>query len=154
MATSPITLTGNLTADPNLSFTSGGVAKLTFSVAVNHVWRDADGEQQKKTSFFDCVAWRQTAEFGADVLEKGIGTIVTGRLEQRSWEDKETGANRSKVEVVVDDIAVSVRSIESLVRRKFSEGEGTPRPAAKQTATRRATPPKRQTVPDIDEEAF
>ena len=153
MATSPITLTGNLTSDPNLTFTSGGTAKLTFSVAVNHVWRDADGEQQKKTSFFDCVAWRQTAEFGADVLEKGIGVIVTGRLEQRTWEDKETGANRSKVEVVVDDIAVSVRSIESLARRQFGDGE-TSRPAAKQTATRRAAPPKKQTVPDIDEEAF
>jgi single-strand DNA-binding protein len=94
------------------------------------------------------VAWRQTAENAADVLEKGIGVIVTGRLEQRSWEDKETGQKRSKVELVVDDIGVSARSIQGVTRRESSgdgsakAGGGNRRPAAKQT------------VPDIDEEAF
>lgn len=146
MATSPTTLTGNLTADPNLSYTGNGTAKLTFSVAVNHVWRDADGEQQKKVSYFDCVAWRQTAENAADVLEKGVGVIVTGRLEQRSWEDKETGQKRSKIELVVDDIGVSTRSINGITRREMT-GDSTPRAGG----NRRPAP--RQTVPD-DEEAF
>lgn len=148
MATSPTTLTGNLTADPNLSYTGNGTAKLTFSVAVNHVWRDADGEQQKKVSYFDCVAWRQTAENGADVLEKGVGVIVTGRLEQRSWDDKETGQKRSKIELVVDDIGVSARSIASITRREMN-GDG-----ASKSAGGNRRPAQKQTVPDFDEEAF
>jgi len=149
VATSPTTFTGNLTADPNLSYTGNGTAKLAFAVAVNHVWRDAEGEQQKKVSYFDCVAWRQTAENAADVLEKGIGVIVTGRLEQRSWEDKETGQKRSKVELVVDDIGVSARSIQGVTRRESSGGEG----AAKAGGGNRR-PVQKQSVPDIDEEAF
>ena len=151
MAASPTTLIGNLTADPNLTFTAAGAARLTFSIAVNHVWRDADGEQQKKTSYFDCVAWRETAERAADVLEKGLGVIVVGRLEQRSWEDKDTGDKRSKIEVVVDDIGANVRSIETITRRQYEQnGNGN----GSKPAPRRAAPPKRQTVPDIDEEAF
>lgn len=148
MATSPTTFTGNLTADPNLSYTGSGTAKLTFSVAVNHVWRDAEGEQQKKVSYFDCVAWRQTAENAADVLEKGVGVIVTGRLEQRSWEDKDTSQKRSKVELVVDDIGVSTRSISGIIRRE-STGDGAPKAGG---GNRR--PAAKQTVPDFDEEAF
>lgn len=150
MAASPTTLIGHLTADPNLSYTGAGAARLTFSVAVNHVWRDADGEQQKKVSFFDCVAWRKTAEDAGDVLEKGVGVIVVGRLEQRSWEDKETGDKRSKIEVVADDIAVSVRSIDGITRRPPSENGQQNGNGARQSAPRR---PTRQTVPD-DEEAF
>lgn len=148
MAASPTTLIGNLTADPNLTFTGAGAARLTFSVAVNHVWRDADGEQQKKVSYFDCVAWRQTAENAADVLEKGVGVIVVGRLEQRSWEDKETGDKRSKIEVVADDIAVSVRAIEGITRRAPS-AEG----AQDGNSPRPSTPrrPARPTVPDNEE---
>lgn len=150
MATSPTTLTGNLTADPVLSFTGNGTAKLVFSVAVNHVWRDADGEQQKKVSYFDCVAWRQTAENAADVLAKGIGVIVTGRLEQRSWEDKESGQKRSKIELVVDDIGLSVRSVATVTRRESTGGDlkqgsggGNRRPAQQQ-----------RSIPDTDEEVF
>ncbi len=149
MATSPTTLTGNLTADPNLSYTGNGTAKLAFSVAVNHVWRDAEGEQQKKVSYFDCVAWRQTAENAADVLAKGIGVIVTGRLEQRSWDDKETGQKRSKVELVVDDIGVSARSIQGVTRRESTGGD-----SASRSAGGNRRPAQKQTVPDIDEEAF
>jgi single-strand DNA-binding protein len=150
MAASPTTLVGNLTADPNLTFTGAGAARLTFSIAVNHVWRDADGEQQKKVSFFDCVAWRQTAENAADVLEKGVGVIVVGRLEQRSWEDKETGDKRSKIEVVADDIAVSVRAIEGITRRAASENGAQNGKAPSPSTPRR---PARQTVAD-DEEPF
>lgn len=147
MATSPTTLTGNLTADPILSYTGSGTAKLVFSVAVNHVWRDADGEQQKKVSYFDCVAWRQTAENAADLLAKGIGVIVTGRLEQRSWEDKESGQKRSKIELVVDDVGLSVRSIATATRRE-SSGDSRPAPSG---GNRR---PQQQNIPDVDEEAF
>lgn len=140
MSGSPVTLVGNVTADPELKFLSNGTAKLAFSIAVNHFWSNADGEKQEKTSFFNIVAWRNLAEDTANVLQKGVGVIVTGRLEQRSWDDEATGAKRSVVEVVADDVAIRARSIESYVRKQNNtsapQGSTAPKPkfVAKKTA--------------------
>jgi single-strand DNA-binding protein len=117
MSASPTTLTGNLTQDPELKFTSTGAAKLSFSIACNHYWTDQSGEKQEKTSFFNVVAWRNLAEEAANVLEKGIRVIVTGRLEQRTYQDKE-GQNRSVVELVADDVAISTSALASIQRKK------------------------------------
>lgn len=134
MSASPTTFTGNITQDPDLKFMDSGTAKLSFSVACNHYWTGKDGEREEKTSFFNCVAWRQLAEDAANVLEKGIRVVVTGRLEQRSYVDKE-GNNRSIVELVADEIAVSTRNIESMTRRRReANGNGNggkSRPASK-----------------------
>jgi len=81
------------------------------------MWTDQSGEKQEKTSFFNVVAWRNLAEDAAEILEKGLRVTVSGRLEQRTYEDKE-GNNRSIVEVVADDIAVSCRSINGVTRRE------------------------------------
>jgi single-strand DNA-binding protein len=118
---SPTVLIGNVTSDPDLTYTTNGQARLSFSVAVNYVWYDNGGEKQEKTSYFNITAWRYTAENAARVLEKGIGVIVTGRLEQRSYETKE-GEKRSTVELVAEEIAVNVGALESVTRRKRSEG--------------------------------
>ena len=144
MSSSPVTVVGNITKDIELRFMGSGTAKLEFSVAANHSWRNNDGEWQQKTSFFDCVLWRKTAEDAARVLEKGLGVIVTGRLEQRSWDDEASGQKRSKVEILVDEVAVLTRSIESFERRRASSDE-------QKAAPRKAAAPKRQ-VPD--EEPF
>jgi single-strand DNA-binding protein len=88
---------------------------------VNYVWYDTNNEKQEKVSFVNVVAWRYTAENGAKTLEKGIGVVVIGRLEQRTYEDKE-GNNRSAVEVVADQIAINTSAIESVTRRQRSEG--------------------------------
>ena len=117
---SPTVIVGNLTRDPELNYTDSGVARLNFSIASNHYYKDAQGEKQEKTSFFNCTAWRYTAEDAADVLEKGIGVIVQGRLEQRSWEDKE-GNKRSSVDLIVDHVGILCRSIESLERKQRSQ---------------------------------
>ena len=85
---SAITCVGNVTADPKLEYTTNGHAKLRFSVACNRSWKNGD-EWEEETSFFNCVAWRFLAEDVAAVIEKGIGVIVVGRLEQRSWETAE-----------------------------------------------------------------
>lgn len=133
MSSSPVTLVGNITRDPELRFMDSGTAKTEFSIASNHNWRDADGEWQQKTSYFDCVVWRKAAEDVARLLEKGVGVVVTGRLEQRSWDDKETGQKRSKVEVVVDEVGILTRSIETFDRRRASEDSqktGVPQKAA------------------------
>lgn len=135
MSASPTTFIGNVTQDPELRYLGeGGAAKLGFSIAVNHFWTDQSGTKQEKASFFNCVAWRNLAEDAAAVLEKGVRVIVTGRLEQRSYEDKE-GNNRSVVELIADDIAISTRNIASFERKSGAKdggngGKQQPRPRA------------------------
>ena len=148
MSASPVTLVGNVTADPELKFLPTGVGKLTFSMAVNHYWTEADGEKQEKVSFFNVVAWRFLAEDAANVLAKGVKVVVTGRLEQRSWDDKETGAKRSTVEVLADNIGLSVGNIDSFVRKQKAEGSASapsvPKAKTVGSVTRNAPKPMAQ----------
>lgn len=124
MSASPTTLVGNVTQEPELRYLGdGGAAKLGFSMAVNHYWTDKDGERQEKTSFFNVVVWRNLAEDAAAVLEKGMRVIVTGRLEQRSYEDKD-GNNRSAIELLADEIGISARAVDSVSRKKRDGGAG------------------------------
>jgi len=147
MSASPTTLTGNLTSDPELRFLGdSNSAKLSFSIACNHYWTDQSGERQEKTSFFNCVAWRNLAEDAANVLEKGMRVVVTGRLEQRTYEDKD-GNNRSIVELIADEVAVSTRGIESM-SRKSGKGNGG---GAQQSRPRVPTRAKQQTIEEGDE---
>lgn len=98
-----VILMGNLTRDPETRATSGGQSVTRFGLAVNRTWRNANGEQQEAVSFIDCVAWGKPGEIIAQYLQKGRAVLVSGRLDQSTWDDKETGAKRSKVEVVVED---------------------------------------------------
>lgn len=98
-----VILMGNLTRDPETKSTTSGQSVTNFSLAVNRTWRDASGAQQEAVSYIDCVAWGKPGEIIAQYLGKGRAVLVSGRLDQRSWEDKETGGKRSKVEVVVED---------------------------------------------------
>lgn len=88
MAITPTSLVGNLTSDPELKYTTAQKAQLKFSIAVNDNYVDASGEKVEKTSYFNIVAWGYLAENSAAVLEKGIGVVIVGTLDQRSWEDK------------------------------------------------------------------
>ena len=96
-------ITGNLTRDPELRTTPNGSSVCSFSVAVNRVYRDASGEQKEDVSLIDCSAWGKLGEMIGQYAKKGSGVLVSGRLDQRSWEDKNTGQKRSRVEVVVED---------------------------------------------------
>lgn len=98
-----VILMGNLTRDPETRSTPNGQSVTNFSLAVNRTWKGADGSQQDSVSYIDCVAWGKPGEIIAQYLGKGRAVLVSGRLDQRSWEDKETGGKRSKVEVVVED---------------------------------------------------
>lgn len=84
--------TGNLTADPELRFTPSGVAVANFTIAQNRKRGDQD-----ESHFFDVTVWKSLAENVATSLHKGDRAIVVGILKQDSWEDKDTGAKRSKV---------------------------------------------------------
>jgi len=93
---------GNLTRDPEMRTTPSGAQVCGFSVAVNRSYKDSSGQQQETVSFIDCSAWGKAGEIIAQYAKKGNGIMVCGRLDQRSWEDKE-GQKRSRVEVVVED---------------------------------------------------
>ena len=125
MADNSVTIVGNLTRDPELRYTPAGAATCQFGVAVNRVWTDrATNEKKEATSFFNVVAWREMAENAGESLAKGSRVIITGRLEQRSWETPE-GEKRSVVEIVADEIGPSLRwATAQVVRNERRTGDG------------------------------
>ena len=109
MADNSVTIVGNLTRDPEIRYTAGGQAKASFGIAVSRRWQNRQSnEWEEQTSFFNVVCWREMAENVAESLAKGSRVLVSGRLEQRSWET-ENGEKRSVVEVVADEIGPSLR---------------------------------------------
>lgn len=120
-----VTLVGNVTRDPELRFTPSGQATASFGLAVNRRWQDRQsGEWQEVTSFFDIVCWREMAENASESLSKGARVLVSGRLEQRSWETN--GEKRSKIEVIADEIGPSLRWASAVITKneRRSPGEG------------------------------
>jgi len=107
--TTTTTVTGNLTRDPEIRYTRDGQATTTFGVAVNRRWQARESKEwEEATSFFDVVCWRDLAENAALSLTKGMRVVITGHLEQRSWETDD-GDTRSKVELVAEEIGASLR---------------------------------------------
>ena len=122
--TNSITISGNITRDPEMRYTPSGVSKVTFGVAVNRSWRNQQTQEwEEQTSFFNVVAWRQLAENVGASLTKGSRVVVSGRLEQRSWET-EQGEKRSIVEIVADDVAPSLRFATAEVHKVERSGPG------------------------------
>ena len=97
-----ITIMGRLTRDPELRRTGSGIAVASFSLAVDRDFSPKDGGE-RETDFIDCVAWRQTGEFVSKYFTKGRMAVVSGRLQIRSWTDKE-GNKRRTAEVVADNV--------------------------------------------------
>src|SRR3977135_359639 len=95
--TNSITISGNMTRDPEMRYTPSGVSKVTFGVARNRSWRTQQPQEwDEQTSFFNVVAWRQLAENVGASLGKGSRVVVTGRLQQRNW-GPQAGGKRSDV---------------------------------------------------------
>jgi single-strand DNA-binding protein len=118
-----VTVVGNVTRDPELRFTPSGAAVATFGLAWNRRSTNARGETEEQVSFFDVTCWRQLAENVAESLTKGSRVVVYGRLEQRSWETND-GEKRSKVEIIADDVAPSLRWATAQVTRNDFKGDG------------------------------
>ena len=97
-----ITIMGRLTRDPELRRTGSGIAVASFTVAVDRDFGGRDGGE-RETDFIDCVAWRQTGEFVSKYFTKGSMIVVSGRLQIRSWTDKD-GNKRRTAEVVADNV--------------------------------------------------
>ncbi|MBW8827476.1 MAG: single-stranded DNA-binding protein [Acidobacteria bacterium] len=125
MPDNTITLVGNVTRDPELRYTPTGQANVRIGVAVNRVWNDRQtNERREQVSFFNVVGWGTLAENAGESLSKGSRVIITGRLEQRSYETPD-GEKKSVVEVIADEIAPSLRwATAQVVRNERRPGEG------------------------------
>lgn len=119
----PITIVGNLTADPELRFTPSGAAVANFTVAStprtfdrnSNEWKDGD------PLFLRCSVWKQAAENVAESLQKGMRVIVQGRLKSRTYDDKD-GNRRTVFEVEVDEVGPSLRYATASVTRASGGG--------------------------------
>ncbi|HET9442868.1 MAG TPA: single-stranded DNA-binding protein [Acidimicrobiales bacterium] len=141
-----VTLVGNITRDPELRFTPSGQPTASFGLAVNRRWQNKQTQDwEEATSFFDVVCWRDLADNVSESLTKGARVIVTGRLEQRSWETPD-GEKRSKVEVVADEIGPSLRWATAQITK-------TERRAPEGVGARSNEPPVRE-APAYGEEPF
>lgn len=120
-----VTVVGNVTRDPELRFTANGQAVASFGVAVNRRWQNRSTQEwEEAVSFFDIKCWAQLGENAVESISKGTRVIVTGRLEQSSYETRE-GEKRSKVEIVADEIGPSLRwATAQVVRNERSDGGG------------------------------
>lgn len=97
-----ITIMGRLTRDPELRRTGSGVAVASFTLAVDRDFSNKESGE-KETDFIDCVAWRQTGEFVSKYFRKGSMAVVSGKLQIRSWTDKD-GNKRRSAEVIADNV--------------------------------------------------
>ena len=121
MADNTITIVGNITRDPELKFLNSGQASVKIGVAVSRRWQNRQTQEwEERTSYFDVVSYGPMAENVANSLAKGSRVLVTGRLEQRSWETPE-GDKRYAIEINADEIAPSLRWATAVVNK-------TPRP--------------------------
>jgi single-strand DNA-binding protein len=110
-----VILMGNLTKDPELRYTSSGLAVANFSLAINRK-TTKEGEKKEEVDFFDIETWDKQAELCSEYLSKGRSVLIEGRLKQDRWED-ETGSKRSRVKIVAT-------AIQFLPKRSEEDAEG------------------------------
>ena len=140
-----VTVVGNVTRDPELRFTPNGAAVVNFGLA----WNRKGQNDEEIVSFFDITCWRNLAENVAESITKGSRVIVYGRLDQRSWENDD-GDRRSKVEIVADDVAPSLKwATAEITRNEFRGGGDGAAPAKPSGGGGRAA-----STPQTDEEPF
>lgn len=140
MADNSVTIVGNVTDDPELRFTPSGQAVANFTVAVNKRFKNNAGEwEDRLDGFFRCSCWRDMAENVAESLKKGSRVVVTGRLQQRSWDDQE-GNKRSAFEIQVDEVGPSLRWATATITKSQRTGAAPAAAAAPAGAAPAAAP--------------
>jgi single-strand DNA-binding protein len=105
---SPVTIKGRLTRDPELRFTKSGSPVVSFSVVTSRRWKEAEEWKEADVSFWDITAFKDLAENIANECQKGTPVIVTGAMRQEKWQNKE-GENRTSWKVLADDVALSIK---------------------------------------------
>jgi single-strand DNA-binding protein len=117
-----ITVVGNVTRDPEMRYTPTGISQITLGVAVNRSWKNQQtNEWEERTSFFDVVCWRELADNVGASVKKGTRIVVTGRLEQRSW-DNQQGEKQYRTEIIAEEVGPSLRFATADVHRTERRG--------------------------------
>ena len=93
---------GNLTRDPELRSLPSGVKVCSFSITTNRVWKDKNGARQESTDYHNVVTFGRSAETVAQYMKKGSSILVEGRIQTRSWEDKNSGEKKYRTEIVAE----------------------------------------------------
>jgi len=101
-----VTLLGNLGKDPEIRTTPSGVNVATFTLATSDRQKDAQGNWQDHTEWHNLVAFNRTAEIVRDYVKKGSKVYVEGKIQSRSWDDKESGQKRYRTEIIVNDLVL------------------------------------------------
>lgn len=130
---------GRVTADPQLRTTPGGQSVASFSIATNRVWNNKSGQKQEETEFHNIVAWGRTAEIASQFLQKGAMVYVEGRLQTRSWQDKQ-GQTRKTTEIICETLQLGPRA---------AGGGGAAKGAPAASAAKRDVPAEEE-IPVID----
>lgn len=116
-----VVIIGNVVADPETRTTPSGQQVCSLRVATNRIWTDKAGTKQQKTEFHNVVLWRRLAEIASQYLRKGSLVLIEGRLETRTWDDKNTGAKRYRTEIIAETM--------QLGPRPFAQGQEVSKPA-------------------------
>lgn len=148
-------LMGNLTRDPEVSYTPKGTAVAKIGLAVNRQWTGEDGEKKEEVTFVDVEAWGRQAETIGQYMSKGRPIFIEGRLKLDSWEDKETHQKRSKLKVVLESFQfIGAPGNKTEVRDSAPAEDGAPRsrpaprrPAPTAAPSEDAPPPADDNIP-------
>lgn len=124
-----VMLIGNLGKDPELRYTTSGVAVATFSLATNESWKDQDGNTQERTEWHNIVAWKKLAEICGEWLKKGKKVYIEGRIQTRSYDDKNTGTKKYITEIVAENM-IMLDSKGSATSEGNPSSSASPEPAA------------------------
>jgi len=144
-------IAGNATKDPELRTTPSGQSVTSFSVATNRKYKDASGELQEFTEFHNVVAWGKLAELCSQLLRKGSGVLIEGRLQTRSWEGQD-GVKRQTTEIVAENM-VALGSRGAITTSDLEETEQAPK-EKKAKKTKKKKREEQEEVIDIDEIEF
>jgi single-strand DNA-binding protein len=101
-----VILVGHVGKDPEVKYTPSGTAVANFSIATNDRFKDKEGQWQDRTEWHRVVAWQRTAEIVGEYVKKGSNVYVEGKLQTRSWDDKETGQKKYMTEIWVNDLVL------------------------------------------------
>ena len=122
-----VLLIGHLGKDPEVSYTASGVAVARFSIATNEKWKDQEGNAQERTEWHNIVAWRKLAEICGQYIKKGSKVYIEGRIQTRSWDDKNTGVKRYTTEIIADDlIMLDAKGVDASTTDQITEEPSEP----------------------------
>lgn len=143
MSINRVNITGNLTRDPELRSTAGGMAVLGFGVAVNDRRKNQQtGQWEDYPNFVDCTMFGNRAEALSRILRKGMKVAIEGKLRYSSWEDKNGGGRRSKIEIIPDEVELLSQNANAQQPQQYAPQGYQPQAYAPQQAPQQAYQPQ------------